>query len=119
MWGVPDDNINFEAFGPASIKRTSKQTSSPISSRNKNWQITFSRSKKTLIWNSKFNNLLEFAEENGITLDAGCRAGSCGTCICAVKDGNVIYSESPGIDIEDGTCLTCISVPNGDLELEG
>ena len=61
---------------------------------------------------------MELAEDNGIDMDSGCRAGSCGTCITAVKDGEVDYIEEPGALPEDSSCLTCIAVPKMNLTLD-
>jgi hypothetical protein len=51
-------------------------------------------------------------------MESGCRAGSCGSCLCAVKSGRVRYIEEPGNPLVSGSCYTCIAVPDGDLELE-
>jgi ferredoxin len=61
---------------------------------------------------------LEFAEAAGIAMPSGCRAGSCGECLTAVRGGNVITVKQPGIPVSAGHCLTCISVPAGDLVLD-
>ena len=53
-----------------------------------------------------------------VELDFGCRAGSCGTCITAVKSGEVSYVEEPGSLPESGSCLACIAVPKSDLALD-
>ena len=58
------------------------------------------------------------AEENGISMDSGCRAGSCGTCVTAIKSGEVEYLSEPGEPPDSGSCLACICVPKGNLELD-
>ncbi len=47
-----------------------------------------------------------------------CRAGNCGTCITAIKSGEVSYVGEPGAEPEAGSCLTCISVPKSKLTLD-
>ena len=81
-------------------------------------QVTFSRSGKTWHWNPATASLLEFAEEEGIRIDAGCRAGNCGTCLVAVKSGEVEYLAEHGANAEGGSCLTCICKPKSNLVLD-
>ena len=114
-WGVPKKNIHFEAFGPATVKVCKKESDKESIS---NISIEFKKSGKTLLWNSKSGSLLDFAEENQIPIDSGCRAGNCGTCLTAVTDGDVELMGEPGSDPEAGSCLTCISVPKGNLTLD-
>ena len=80
--------------------------------------VTFARSNKKFTWDGSHDSILELAEANGVELDSGCRAGSCGTCITAVKTGEVGYVEEPGSLPESGSCLACISVPKTDLVLD-
>jgi hypothetical protein len=81
-------------------------------------ELVFDRSGKTLTWDPAAESLLDFAEDNGITIDSGCRAGNCGTCITAIKSGDVTYFNESGSAPEDGSCLTCISVPKTNLTLD-
>ena len=114
-WGVPERDINFEAFGPATIQKTKiEEFPETVPAMD----VVFERSGKALRWDSSFENILDFAEENGIAIDSGCRAGNCGTCITAVKSGDVAYIIDPGAEPEAGSCLTCVSVPKGDLTLD-
>ncbi|MDP6876479.1 MAG: 2Fe-2S iron-sulfur cluster-binding protein [Alphaproteobacteria bacterium] len=116
-WGVPDGDVYFEAFGPASVKKTATAAVSaetlPVGQL-----VTFTRSNKKVTWDGSHGSLLDLAEDSGIALDSGCRAGSCGSCITAVKTGEVSYMEEPGTLPEDGSCLTCIAVPKTDLALD-
>ena len=34
------------------------------------------------------------------------------------ESGKVSYNQEPDIGIEEGSCLTCISVPASDLEID-
>ena len=80
--------------------------------------VTFKRSGKTIGWDPNLGNLLDLALANGIRIDAGCRAGSCGSCLVAIKSGGVTYINPPDAAPEEGACLTCICRPNGNLELD-
>lgn len=110
-WGVPEKQIHKEAFGPASVGKPAVK--SGVS-------VIFSKSKKTVAWTGETTSLLELAEESGIsTIDSsGCHAGSCGTCKTAVKGGKFSYVQDPSSDVEAGSCLTCISVPESDVILD-
>lgn len=117
-WGVPDADINFEAFGPASIKKTSAASQNLTLAPETKVTIEFSKSSKIIAWDDTCTSILELAEDNNITIDSGCRAGSCGTCVTALKSGEVSYVEEPGTLPETSSCLTCISVPKTNLILD-
>ena len=115
-WGVPDKNIFLEAFGAATIKKAAPQSEAAVSGAT--FQVTFSRSKKACKWDSKVSSLLDLALDHDVRIDSGCRAGNCGTCLTAIKSGEVTYLNEPGAKIEQGSCLTCIAVPKSDLVLD-
>ncbi len=116
-WGVPKSNIHFEAFGPATVKKT-KAPKPEGEAPAAEVEVVFSKSGKTCKWDPDMDSLLDFAEENGVTIDFGCRAGNCGTCITAIRSGEVEYVVDHGAEPEDGSCLTCISVPKTTLTLD-
>ena len=120
-WGVPNKHIHFEAFGPATVKKTKTEankeaTEASISSAG--LKLTFAKSGKTLDWDPDSGAILDFAEDNDVDIDFGCRAGNCGTCITAIKDGEVEYLNAPGAEPEEGSCLACIAIPKGNLTLD-
>lgn len=121
-WGIPDGHIHFEAFGPASIKRKPSATTSVATSQAEatgaEIVVTFFKSGKQLPWQSSVGNLLEFAESNGIAVNNGCRAGSCGTCQTTIRAGEVAYRQPPDYDPEPGTCLLCVCTPKTSVTLE-
>lgn len=117
-WGVPEKDIHFEAFGPATVKRTPAAQASAESAATSNLQVTFYKSGKTLAWAPEAGSLLDFAEENGVNIDFGCRAGNCGTCLTAIKAGEVTYVNPPGSPPEAGSCLACVSVPRSNLTID-
>jgi len=116
-WGVPEDRVHYEAFGPASVKKTATMPSIPLSAVVKT-KITFGKSGQTVDWDPKYGNLLEFATALGVALPSGCCAGQCGTCLTAIRSGNVTYANEPGSKPEPGTCLACVALPAGDLVLD-
>lgn len=120
-WGVPKEKIHTEAFGPATVHKAAKPVVVPgdeDESDQAQVTIQFSRSGVKLNWDSAKENLLEFALSQGINIDCGCRAGSCGSCEVAVKQGRVGYTIEPGAELGEGSCLTCIGYPETDLVID-
>ncbi|MDO8990630.1 MAG: 2Fe-2S iron-sulfur cluster-binding protein [Sideroxyarcus sp.] len=118
-WGVPDAHIHYEAFGPASIKRSpaaaGKDAAAVLQS---DIVVTFAKSGKQLSWQPGMGSLLEFAEANGVSVDSGCRVGGCGSCQTTIKSGEVAYSQAPDFDPEPGSCLLCTCTPKTNVTLE-
>jgi len=113
-WGVDSGDIYYESFGPASLVKREQAT---LSATTQPVTVTFSRSGKSILWDSAAGSLLEFAENNDIEVESGCRAGSCGSCQTEVQVGEVEYNQEPDADIVPGHCLLCISTPKIDLTL--
>jgi len=112
-WGVAPGDIHYESFGPASLaKREVPQTTV-----GKIIQVRFSKSGKVVPWAGNAGSLLELAEANGIAVESGCRAGSCGCCQTRLEAGEVEYSQQPDADLQAGHCLLCITTPKNDLTL--
>jgi hypothetical protein len=112
-WGVPDGRVHFEAFGPASVKRAATPeakvavTFAPFGGL----EVTFAKSGRKIMWQGEGRSLLELADEARVKIDAGCRAGNCGSCVVAIKSGKVEYIGKHGADVEEGSCLACICRP--------
>lgn len=118
-WGVPKEHVHFEAFGKATVKKTATHEAGADAGKSKvEIDVAFERSGKTLKWSESRGSLLDLAEENGIPMDFACRTGNCGTCITAIKEGEVKYLVEPGHQVENGSCLTCIGVPTGSLKID-
>jgi ferredoxin-NADP reductase len=115
-WGVPESHVHFEAFGPASVKSGKAKQSQGILIEP--IKVRFERANRTAMWDGSFASLLEFGEAAGVAMPSGCRAGSCGECITAVRGGAVTTIKTPGISVPPGHCLTCISAPSGELVLD-
>ena len=123
-WGIADSHIHFEAFGPASVKRSRVQkalqpshTESGAAADGEIF-VTFAKTDKRLAWQPSDGSLLEFAEAHGVQVDCGCRAGGCGTCQTAIRSGEVKYRQTPDFDPEPGSCLLCVCEPHTDVTLE-
>lgn len=114
--GIPSRDIKMEAFGPASIKKKKPSEDSGAATESDSATvIRFSNSE--VKWDGE-SSILEMAEENGVEIDNSCRSGSCGTCQVRVVSGKVKYEDEPGFDPDDGSCLTCVGIPDGDVELD-
>ena len=118
-WGVPESRIHYEAFGPASIKRASSTIAmGSTTAAESNIVVSFVKSGKQLPWQPGMGSLLDFAEANGVKVDSGCRAGSCGSCQTTIKSGEVAYGHAPDFDPEPGSCLLCSCTPKTSITLE-
>jgi ferredoxin-NADP reductase len=118
VWGVPDKDVYFEAFGPATVKKKTAAPTVEETTHLAKINVTFGRSGKTIRWEPSSGNILEFAQLQGVKIDSGCCAGSCGSCVVAIKTGAVDYLKKPDAEPETGTCLTCICRPKNDLVLD-
>ena len=129
-WGVPDERVHTEAFGPSSVRKVATATA-PVAVGagvggslerpcldDQAIDVQFDRSGKQAEWNPTYDSLLEFAEAHGIEIESGCRAGSCLTCLTAVKSGKVRYAEGVDADCDEGTCLPCIAIPDESIILD-
>jgi hypothetical protein len=128
-WGVPSKSILTEAFGSCSVHAVKRRKAARANGSNGKqtkktavaaapMRVTFSKSCRSEIWDSSYDDLLSFADETGIQIESGCAAGSCGTCQTAIRSGCVKYSEVPDFLCEERTCLPCVAVPDGDLVLD-
>jgi ferredoxin-NADP reductase len=110
-WGVPAEHIHYEAFGPATVRGLSGDATAPC-------DVQFARSGRAVRWTGAENSLLELAEQNGVPLEYGCRAGSCGQCRLMIAAGRVVHAKQPGVSLVEGECLTCIARPQGDVVVD-
>jgi ferredoxin len=65
--------------------------------------------------------ILDIAEEAGIRLPAGCREGTCSSCIAKIISGEVEQSEQHFLqpsEIAAGYAVTCVAYPLSDCTLE-
>ncbi|MCP4286672.1 MAG: 2Fe-2S iron-sulfur cluster binding domain-containing protein [Gammaproteobacteria bacterium] len=118
-WGVATDDIYYESFGPASLIKHETPTRQVTTEETaaQAFTITLSKSGRSIPWDPGTDSLLEFVEANGIEVESGCRAGSCGSCQTGLAAGEVDYHQAPDADVDSGHCLLCISTPKSDLTL--
>lgn len=65
-WGVQADDVHFEAFGPAPVRPTGPVSNEPAAAGSAAIDVRFSRSGRTLVWDGRDANLLDFAERHGL-----------------------------------------------------
>lgn len=109
-WKGKSSIVNTETFG---VKTNSKGNSK----RNQEIQVHFTKSNKTVKWDYEYANILEFAESNGIRLEAGCMFGECGACSTKLEKGNVDYNFTTAAKPANGNCLPCSCHPTSYIEL--
>jgi ferredoxin-NADP reductase len=114
--GVPPSDIRHESFGPASLRSLAVDAQAPALAPK--IEVQFRRSARTLAWDGRDASLLDFAERHGISVESGCRSGSCGSCESKLVSGNVHYVAAPDFEVKPGHCLLCISTPQSELVLE-
>jgi len=117
-WGVPQQDVHFEAFGPASVKLPGSSPIPTLAASAEPIEVKFNRSDRTLVWDGQDANLLDFTDRHGLAIDSGCRSGSCGTCETRLISGSVHYDNPPDHDIAPGHCLLCVGRPTSALVLE-
>ncbi len=116
-WGVPEQDVFYESFGPASPRpQIAPDGSGAVTGPT--FAVTFARSNKQVLWSTTSGSLLELAEQNGIRTRSGCRAGNCGTCETRLIDGEIAYSQRPSAKPEAGNCLMCLAQPAGDVVVD-
>lgn len=117
-WGVPQADLHFEAFGPASVRFRGNKANETDASPVESVEVRFARSGRTLVWDGQDANLLAFAERHSVAVESGCRSGGCGTCETKLLSGVVGYASAPDHDITPGWCLLCVGRPRSPLVLE-
>jgi ferredoxin-NADP reductase len=117
-WGVPKGDIHFESFGPASSGYVRPATGAVVVPLQRPLDVQFRRSRRTVAWTGDDTSLLDFAERHGVSVESGCRTGSCGTCETRLVSGEVRYDGKPDYQVAAGACLLCVGRPVSNLVLE-
>ncbi|MBW8315505.1 MAG: 2Fe-2S iron-sulfur cluster binding domain-containing protein [Hydrogenophaga sp.] len=117
-WGVREQDIHFEAFGPATVRPAGPVSNEPLPATATTLDVHLRRSGRTLVWDGQDANLLVFAERHLVAVESGCRSGSCGSCETRLVSGSVRYAERPDHEVAPGHCLLCVATPQTALELE-
>jgi uncharacterized protein len=118
QWGVAREDIHFEAFGPATVRLVGADPVAEAANTTASLEVRFQRSGRTLVWAGRESNLLDFAERHGISIESGCRSGSCGSCLTTVVSGEVQYETTPNFELAAGQCLLCVAKPRSALVLQ-
>ena len=119
---VPDERINFESFGPSSVKRAKAMLQAATATGDDGEEaieVNFALSGKRVLWKPGDGSLLDLAEANGLSPVYSCRVGLCGTCATKIVAGAVDYAGEPVAPIETGEALICCSRPHAGPHLEG
>lgn len=119
QWGVPESRIHFEAFGPATVKKSSGSPTAKVTDRaTETPSIVFHTSDGEVEGEAILDTILDIAEELRVELNSGCRSGNCGTCAIKLLKGRVDYPNGPPSILEPGQCLACVAKPVGHVEVE-
>ena len=115
-WGVPEQQIHYEFFGPASAVSERAKVATPkrvaeAAECCTDLEVRFSTSGVRTNWNPSFESILDLAEANGLSPDYSCRSGVCQTCVVRIEAGEVEYVIEPLDPPDDGSVLICCSKP--------
>jgi ferredoxin-NADP reductase/MOSC domain-containing protein YiiM len=120
-WGVPEDRIRFELFGPAALLQegtSARRYKKKTAAGEKAYEIRFSESGITAKWDPEYENLLEFAEDQGVFPDFSCRSGICHSCQYELSKGEVEYNFEPLDPPYPGQVLLCCARPRSNLVID-
>ncbi len=109
--GVPESRVFFEMFTKASKVTGDRSLTKASNGDVEAMAVVFAQANQTIAWSADSDNLLEFAEANGLNPPYSCRQGICGTCECKLLEGEVEYQTAPTASVEDGSVLLCIAKP--------
>ena len=126
-------NYHDETFDPGGKKKAKlngeaqnedntpvKKVSKAGASEQSNFQVTLSKSGKTLDI-KRDDILLDILEDNNIDVESACRAGSCGACLVKKISGETETEFEDGLDDaekQQGYILTCTTCVKSDVQLD-
>ena len=120
-WDVPESRIRYELFGPASLltegTRVPIRKLKPVKGEA-DFEIVFLQSGITARWDPEYENLLDFAEDQGISPEFDCRTGICQTCAYELLEGEVDYTVEPLDPPYPGQVLLCCARPRTGLVID-
>jgi ferredoxin-NADP reductase/ferredoxin len=123
-WGVSDDRVHTEIFGPGKaitpgvVDPSPAAPHSPAGPVGSGPRVSFVRSGLNVSWNAKFSSLLDFAEACAVPVRWACRTGVCHTCESGLISGSVNYQPEPLEPPARGNVLICCSQPTGDVTID-
>ncbi|EJN07884.1 pyridoxamine 5'-phosphate oxidase family protein [Herbaspirillum sp. YR522] len=114
--GINDDRIHAEAFGPASVTRSSDAAalaSTPLLAPVATGAVPvmFMNTMKQARWTPDVGTLLDLAEARGLAPEFSCREGHCGTCRTRLLAGEVTYLKPPQAKVGEDEVLLCCAMP--------
>lgn len=117
--GVEQDRIRTESFTRELLDEATSEAEGGDATGDESAgpTVRFARSGIGGIWEAKYESLLDFAEQLGIEISAGCRYGDCGTCLTELVEGAVAYNHRTGIRPDEGYCLPCSCRPSSSITL--
>jgi ferredoxin len=113
--GVGKDRIRTESFTRELLDDA--EGDEATGNKSEGPTVRFSLSGIDRLWEEKYESLLDFAEQLGIEISAGCRYGDCGTCLTELLDGVVVYNHRTGVRPDEGYCLPCSCRPSTSITL--
>jgi ferredoxin-NADP reductase/MOSC domain-containing protein YiiM len=121
--GVPQNRIHFELFGPASMLQEGIRSKRALSrkkpvSGEEAFEVVFLQTGTTAKWDPEYENLLDFAEDQGVFPDFSCRSGICHTCMHELLEGEVEYAFEPLDPPYPGQVLLCCARPKSNLVID-
>ncbi|MEN2674363.1 pyridoxamine 5'-phosphate oxidase family protein [Herbaspirillum huttiense] len=113
-FGISDERIHAEAFGPASLTRTGNTVAAavplaPVAETAV--PVIFMESLKEARWTPDSGSLLALAEARGLSPEFSCREGHCGSCRTRLLAGEVTYLKPPQASVGEGEVLLCCARP--------
>jgi ferredoxin-NADP reductase len=120
-WGVPENRIRFELFGPATLLQEGARPKRPkkkVDLSEGAFEVVFLQSGITAKWDPEYENLLDFAEDQGVFPDFSCRSGICHSCMHELLEGKVDYAIEPLDPPYPGQVLLCCARPKSDLVID-
>ncbi len=102
---IAKERIHHEFFGKGDLAAVDEQEKTrPV-------KVRFKTTGTEALWKPGDGTLLDLAEKNGLSPNAGCRAGACLTCATKIISGNVAHRGAAGDAAPQGCALLCSATP--------
>jgi MOSC domain-containing protein YiiM/ferredoxin-NADP reductase len=123
-WGVAPSGIHSETFGAVAARTPGIRAADappphpPDGPKGVGPIVTFARSGLAVPWDSRFDNLLEFAEACAVPVRWACRTGVCHNCESGLIEGQLRYAPEPLDPPANGNLLLCCAAPISAVSLD-
>ena len=123
-WGVNANRVHSEVFGPGEsvtpgvAATASRAPHQPAGAAGAGPRVSFARSNLDVMWNPKYQSLLELAEACDVPVRWSCRTGVCHTCESGLISGRVNYGPEPLQAPADGNVLICCCQPREEVVVD-